>query len=113
MAEKIVANPGSTLGEAIGTLVELEVNRLLRPIVEENGGVYITAGPASTRTGQPTKLLLRDAAGIEYQIDAIEFLSDFDEQEMLHEEHGLSLWPEPAQIDKQSPILTIEEDIDE
>lgn len=71
MAERIVANPGSTLGEAIGTLIELEVNRLLRPIAEENGYVYVTAGPANIRTGRPTKLLLRDSAGNEFQIDAV------------------------------------------
>lgn len=71
MAERIVANPGSTLGEAIGMLVELEVNRLLRPIAEENGCVYITAGPINPRTGRATKLLLKDAAGNEFQIDAV------------------------------------------
>lgn len=71
MAERIVANPGSTLGEAIGTLIELEVNRLLRPIAEENGYVYVNAGPAHLRTGRPTKLLLKDSAGNEFQIDAV------------------------------------------
>lgn len=69
--EKIVANPGSTLGEAIGTLIELEVNRLLRPLAEENGCVYVTAGPANVRTGKPTKPLLKDSSGNEYQIDAV------------------------------------------
>ncbi|MGH2497244.1 MAG: hypothetical protein ACRDIV_21300 [Ktedonobacteraceae bacterium] len=71
MAERIVANPGSTLGEAIGTLIELEVNRLLRPIAEENGYVYVTAGPANIRTGRPTKLLLKDSMGNEFQIDSV------------------------------------------
>jgi len=71
VAERIVANPGSTLGEAIGTLVELEVNRLLRPIAEENGCVYVTAGPTNIRTGRPTKLLLKDSAGNEFQIDSV------------------------------------------
>ena len=71
MAESIIANPGSTLGEAIGTLVELEVNRLLRPIAEEMGYVYVTAGPVNIRTGRPTKLLLKDSVGNEFQIDSI------------------------------------------
>ena len=71
MAENIVANPGSTLGEAIGTLVELEANRLLRPIAEEMGYVYVTAGPMNIRTGRPTKLLLKDSAGNEFQIDSV------------------------------------------
>jgi hypothetical protein len=71
LEEKRVANPDSTLGEAIGTLVELEVNRLLRPIAEENGCVYVTGGPTNVRTGKPTKLLLRDSSGNEYQIDSV------------------------------------------
>lgn len=71
MAEKRVANPGSTLGEAIGKLVELEVNRLLLPIAKENGCVYKTAGPINPRTGRPTKLLLSDAVGNYFQIDSV------------------------------------------
>jgi hypothetical protein len=71
LEEKIVANPGSTRGEAIGLLIELEVNNLLRPIAEEHGCVYVTAGRPNPRTNQPTKLLLKDSAGHEYQIDAV------------------------------------------
>jgi len=71
VAEEIVANPGSTLGEAIGTLVEVEVNRLLRPIAEENGCVYITVGPPNRQTGKPTKLLLKDTTGNQFQIDSV------------------------------------------
>ena len=67
----IVANPGSTLGEAIGSLIEREVNRLLRPIAEDNGCVFVTAGRPNPRTGLPTKLLLKDAAGNEYNIDSV------------------------------------------
>lgn len=66
-----VANPGSTLGEAIGALVEKEVNRLIRPIAEENGCVYVTAGQPNPRTGKATKLLLRDNSGNEFQVDSI------------------------------------------
>src|SRR5579885_649429 len=66
-----IANPGSTLGEAIGALIESEVNRLLRPIAEEHGCVYVTAGPDSKRNGRPTKLLLKDADGNEYNIDSV------------------------------------------
>jgi len=66
-----VANPGSTLGEAVGALIENEVNRLLRPIAENNGCVYVAAGRSNPRTGQPTKLLLRDSAGNEFHIDAV------------------------------------------
>lgn len=68
---KIIANPGSTLGEALGALIEGEVNRLTRPIAEEYGCVYVTAGRPNPRTGQPTKLLLKDSSGNEYNIDAV------------------------------------------
>lgn len=66
-----VANPGSALGEAIGALIERQVNRLLHPIVEENGCVYVSAGRPNPRTGRPTKLLLKDEAGNEYNIDSV------------------------------------------
>jgi hypothetical protein len=66
-----VANPGSTLGEAVGALIEREVNRLLRPIAEENGCVYMSAGRPNPRTGAPTKLLMKDSAGNEFNIDAV------------------------------------------
>ncbi|HZP81451.1 MAG TPA: hypothetical protein VFB21_07430 [Chthonomonadaceae bacterium] len=66
-----VANPGSTLGEAIGALIERQVNRLLHPIAEENGCVYVSAGRPNPRTGRPTKLLLKDEAGNEYNIDSV------------------------------------------
>lgn len=70
-AMKKVANPGSTLGEAIGALIEQEVNRLLRPIAEENGCVYVSAGRTNPKTSKATKLLLKDAAGNEYNIDSV------------------------------------------
>ena len=66
-----VANPGSALGEAVGALVEREVNRLLRPLAEENDCVYLSAGRINPKTGQATKLLLRDQAGNAYNIDAV------------------------------------------
>lgn len=66
-----VANPGSTLGEAVGALVEQHLKRLLRPIAEENGCVFITAGAADPKTGKQKKLLLKDRSGNEYQIDCV------------------------------------------
>lgn len=68
---RTIANPGSALGEAVGALIEREVNRLLRPIAEDNGCVYLTAGRPNPRTGRLTKLLLKDAAGNDYNIDAV------------------------------------------
>ncbi len=69
--ETKVANPGSTLGEAVGALIEQEVNRLLRPLAEENDCVYLSAGRINPRTAKATKLLLRDTAGNDYNIDAV------------------------------------------
>lgn len=66
-----VANPGSTLGEAIGALIEREVNRLLRPMAEEHDCVYLSVGRPNPRTGRATKLLLHDAAGNAYNIDSV------------------------------------------
>lgn len=66
-----VANPGSTLGEAVGALIEDEVKRILRPIAEENGCVFVSAGRPKPRSAQPTKLRLKDTAGNEYQIDVV------------------------------------------
>jgi len=66
-----VANPGSTLGEAIGALIEREVNRLLRPMAEENDCVYLSVGRPNPKTGRATKLLLHDTAGNAYNIDSV------------------------------------------
>ncbi len=66
-----VANPGSTLGEAVGALVEREVNRLIRPIAEDNGCVYVSAGRQNPRTGKATKLLLKDSSDNEFQVDSV------------------------------------------
>ena len=68
---KIVANPGSTLGEAVGALVEGEVNRLLRPMAESHDCVLLSAGKPNPKTGKVTKLLLHDEAGNAYNIDAV------------------------------------------
>lgn len=51
-----VANPGSTLDEAIGALLEREVNHILPPIAQENGCVYVTAGLPNPKTGRTTLL---------------------------------------------------------
>ncbi len=66
-----VANPGSILVEAVGALVEKEVNRLMRPIAEEYGCVYATAGKPDFRAGRTTKLLMKDAAGSQFQLAAV------------------------------------------
>ena len=65
-----VANPGSTLGKAVGALVEKEVNRLMRPIAEEYGCVYVTAKPPNPRTGLATKITFSDALCNQFQVNA-------------------------------------------
>ena len=69
--EEKTANPGSTIGEAMGALIEAELKRILRPIAEDNDCVFVTAGRPKPRSAKPTKLKLKDAAGNEYQIDAV------------------------------------------
>jgi hypothetical protein len=66
-----IANPGSTLGEAVGALIEAELNRVLRPIAENHDCVYVSSGRPNPRTGKPTKLLLKDISGNEFNIDAV------------------------------------------
>jgi len=66
-----VANPGSALGEAIGALLEAEIHRILKPLAEENGYIYVTTGPVNPRTGRSTKLILTDSDGNEFNIDSV------------------------------------------
>lgn len=66
-----VANPGSALGEAIGALLEGKIHQILKPLAEERGCIYITTGPANTRTGKGTKLILTDGDGNEYNLDSV------------------------------------------
>lgn len=65
-----VANPGSALGEAIGTLLEREIHRILRPLAEEKGCIYITTGPTN-KPGKETKLILTDSDGNDYNVDSV------------------------------------------
>lgn len=66
-----VANPGSALGEAIGALLEQEIHRILRPLAEDRGYIYITAGPTHVKTGKGTKLILTNSDGNAYNIDSV------------------------------------------
>lgn len=70
MAEDI-ANPGSALEEAIGALLEKEIHRILKPLAEESGCIYVTAGPVNPKTGKVTKLILTDGDGNEYNVDSV------------------------------------------
>jgi hypothetical protein len=66
-----VANPGSALGETIGALLEGEIHRILKPLAENSGCIYIATGPPSPTTGKPTKLILRDEDDNEYNVDSV------------------------------------------
>lgn len=71
MSNNQVANPGSALGEAIGNLLEKEIHRILKPLAEEKGCLYLTMGLNSQRTGRETKLILIDDDGNRYNIDSV------------------------------------------
>ncbi|MDW8104455.1 MAG: hypothetical protein RMK92_05535 [Armatimonadota bacterium] len=62
-----VSNPGSALGEAIGKLLEEELNRVIQPVAERWNCLYITAGFANERS----KLILTDDYGNDYNVDAV------------------------------------------
>ncbi|MCC6445917.1 MAG: hypothetical protein IT210_20985 [Armatimonadetes bacterium] len=66
-----IANPGSTLGEAIGALVERHVHLILKPLAEYYGHYYLSAGPVNIKRNRVTRLILADAAGNDYSIDAV------------------------------------------
>lgn len=68
---KVVANPGSTLGEAIGAVVEQRVHTLIRPIAEDLEYGYNTVGRPDPRTGKPRQLKVCDDFGNEYLVDAV------------------------------------------
>ena len=69
--DEMVANPGSTLGEAVGATMEREVNRLLRPLAEESECVFLSAGRPNPRTGAATTLYLNDEFGTRYKVDSV------------------------------------------
>jgi len=65
-----VSNPGSALGEAIGSLLEQEIHDLLRPIVEQHGAIYVTS-PRDISAKARKKLILTDQDGNDYEVDAV------------------------------------------
>lgn len=67
-----VANPGSALGEAIGSSMEKALNVFLDKISDLAGCHYITSGLRNTKVGnKQKKLLLFDNFGTEYNIDGV------------------------------------------
>lgn len=69
---KLVANPGSAIGEAIGASMEKALERLLIEVADEYGFHYLTSGVRKTRSGKKVKkLLMADNYGNEYDIDGV------------------------------------------
>lgn len=67
-----VANPGSALGEAIGSSMEDALKKLLNEIADKYGFHYLTSGIRKTKSGErQKKLLMSDKSGNEYNIDGV------------------------------------------
>ena len=66
-----ISNPGSALGEALGSLLEQEIHQLLRPIVEQLGAIYITSPQDISSAKTQKKLILTDQDGNDYEVDAV------------------------------------------
>ncbi|MYB71224.1 MAG: hypothetical protein F4X75_22320 [Gemmatimonadetes bacterium] len=67
-----VANPGSALGEAIGSSMEDAIKKLLNEIADQYGCHYLTSGVRKTKSGKKQKkLLMSDKSGNEYDIDGV------------------------------------------
>ena len=67
-----VANPGSALGEAIGSSMEDALKKLLNEIADQYGCHYLTSGVRKTKSGKKQKqLLMSDKSGNEYNIDGV------------------------------------------
>lgn len=68
----LVANPGSALGEAIGSSMEDALEKLLNDVADKYGYHYLTSGVRRTKSGKkPKKLLMSDNFGNEYDIDGV------------------------------------------
>jgi hypothetical protein len=68
---KIITNPGSAIGEAIGAEMEKALNACLKPLAEELGYHFISQGLGESKTGKQKKLLMYDRFGTAYNIDSV------------------------------------------
>lgn len=66
-----IQNPGSALGEAIGTEMEKALNDFLTNLVESRGNHFLSKSPVKNKNGTPKKLLMYDNFGTVYNIDAV------------------------------------------
>lgn len=69
---RLVANPGSAIGEAIGASMEKALSNLITELADEYGCYYLKSGVQKTKSGRKAKkLLLADNFGNEYDIDGV------------------------------------------
>jgi hypothetical protein len=66
-----IQNPGSAIGEAIGSNMEKALNRYLQEFVKNYSCHLISRGEINPKTGKYKKLLLSDNFGTDYNIDAV------------------------------------------
>lgn len=67
-----ITNPGSALGEAIGSAMESTLQELLVQTVDDYGCYYLTSSVNKTKAGRKAKkLLLFDNFGNSYDIDGV------------------------------------------
>ena len=66
-----IQNPGSALGEAIGSEMEKALNRFLIRVSETAGYHLISKGLGKAKSGREKKLLMYDKFGTAYNIDSV------------------------------------------
>lgn len=71
MENKVIQNPGSALGEAIGAEMEAALNAFLSALAESYGYHFISTGVSRLPTIKPKKLLMFDNFGTAYNIDSV------------------------------------------
>lgn len=66
-----IQNPGSALGEAIGSEMEKALNSFLTTLVENLGYHFLSKSPSKNKNVGQKKLLMYDKFGTAYNIDAV------------------------------------------
>lgn len=65
-----VSNPASALGEAVGKLIEDELERIIKPVCEEKNYIYDRGGERPEKR-KGVKLKMVNRSGNEYQLDGV------------------------------------------
>lgn len=71
MMAKEIQNPGSALGEAIGSQMELALNHFFTELADEFNCYFISKGPINKVNNKHKKLLMSDAFDNKYNIDSV------------------------------------------